>query len=102
MTGWSRGPQAISCRLKTTTPPCNLYGLQVGADAKLFERNRFSINGELKAGIFDDHEHRRKRLTTSRRILVPELIVCLVGLASLDPPYVRSSLILLPKRDGAG
>ena len=30
----------------------NLYGFQIGADGKLFERNRFSIDGLLKAGMF--------------------------------------------------
>ena len=33
----------------------NLYGFQIGADAKLLERDRFSIDSMLKAGIFDDH-----------------------------------------------
>jgi hypothetical protein len=33
----------------------NLYGLQLGMDVKLLERNRFSIGGVLKAGLFDDH-----------------------------------------------
>jgi hypothetical protein len=32
----------------------NLYGLQIGADAKLLERGRFSIDGLLKTGVFDD------------------------------------------------
>jgi hypothetical protein len=30
----------------------NLYGFQIGADGTLFERGRFSINGQGKAGIF--------------------------------------------------
>ena len=30
----------------------NLYGFQIGADGKLFERGRFSIDGLVKAGIF--------------------------------------------------
>lgn len=30
----------------------NLYGFQIGADGKLFERGRFSINGLIKAGVF--------------------------------------------------
>ena len=30
----------------------NLYGFQIGADGKLLERGRFSINGLIKAGIF--------------------------------------------------
>jgi hypothetical protein len=33
----------------------NLYGLQIGADARLLERNRFSIVGALKTGIFENH-----------------------------------------------
>lgn len=33
----------------------NLYGFQIGADGKLFERGRFSIDGLVKAGIFDDN-----------------------------------------------
>jgi hypothetical protein len=32
----------------------NLYGLQIGADAKLLERGPFSIDGVLKTGLFDD------------------------------------------------
>ena len=30
----------------------NLYGFQIGADGKLFERGRFSIDGVVKAGMF--------------------------------------------------
>jgi hypothetical protein len=33
----------------------NLYGLQLGMDTKLLERNGFSIDSVLKAGIFDNH-----------------------------------------------
>ena len=33
----------------------NLYGFQIGMDAKLLERNRFSIDTVLKAGLFDNH-----------------------------------------------
>ena len=33
----------------------NLYGLQIGMDAKLLERDGFSIDSVLKAGIFDNH-----------------------------------------------
>jgi hypothetical protein len=37
-----------------TTTTNNLYGFQIGADAKLFERGRFSIGGLVKTGIFDN------------------------------------------------
>ena len=33
----------------------NLYGFQIGADGKLFQRGRFSIDGLVKAGIFDNN-----------------------------------------------
>ena len=33
----------------------NLYGFQIGMDAKLLERGRFSIDSVLKAGIFDNY-----------------------------------------------
>ena len=33
----------------------NLYGLQIGAEATLFECGRFSIGGGLKTGVFDNH-----------------------------------------------
>jgi hypothetical protein len=38
-----------------TTTANNLYGFQIGADAKLWERGRFSIGGLVKAGIFDNN-----------------------------------------------
>jgi hypothetical protein len=49
----------------------NLYGLQIGADAKLLERDRFSIDGLLKTGIFDN---RIDEATTVRmaRLQFPE------------------------------
>ena len=33
----------------------NLFGIQLGADGKIFERGRFSITGLAKAGIFDNN-----------------------------------------------
>ena len=33
----------------------NLYGFQIGADGKIWERGRFSIEGLAKAGIFDNN-----------------------------------------------
>jgi hypothetical protein len=33
----------------------NLYGVQIGANARLLERGRFSIDGVLKAGVYDNH-----------------------------------------------
>ncbi len=38
-----------------TTATNNLYGFQIGADGKLFERGRLAIDGLAKAGIFDNN-----------------------------------------------
>ena len=38
-----------------TTTTNNLYGFQIGADGKIWERGRFSIDGLVKAGIFDNN-----------------------------------------------
>ena len=39
----------------TTNATNNLYGVQIGADAKMLKIGRFSLGGLLKAGIYDDH-----------------------------------------------
>ena len=33
----------------------NLYGAQIGVDGKILELGRFSLNGLIKAGLFDDN-----------------------------------------------
>jgi hypothetical protein len=38
-----------------TTTNNNLYGLQIGGEWKMLNRSRFSIDGLIKAGIFDNH-----------------------------------------------
>lgn len=38
-----------------TSTTNNLYGLQIGADGKLFERGRFSIGGLIKVGGYWNH-----------------------------------------------
>ena len=38
-----------------TTTTNNLYGFQIGAEGKIFERGRFSIDGLVKVGIFDNN-----------------------------------------------
>ena len=39
----------------STTTANNLYGFQIGADGKIWERGRFSIDGLAKAGVFDNN-----------------------------------------------
>jgi len=39
----------------STTTTNNLYGCQIGATGKLVDRGRFSIDGALKAGVYDNN-----------------------------------------------
>ncbi len=39
----------------TTKTANNLYGVQIGVDGKIFELGRFSIDGQIKAGLFDNN-----------------------------------------------
>lgn len=39
----------------TTATTNNLYGVQVGVDGKILERDRFSLDGILKLGLFDNN-----------------------------------------------
>ena len=60
-----------------TTTTNNLYGFQIGADGKLFERGRFSIDGLVKAGIFDNNAEQTTEVsiykTKCRRPLRPTM-----------------------------
>ena len=47
-------PDEANWTFWNATTTNNLYGFQIGADAKLFERGRFSIGGLVKTGIFDN------------------------------------------------
>ena len=39
----------------STNTANNLYGLQIGVDGKIFELGRFSVNGQIKIGLFDNN-----------------------------------------------
>jgi hypothetical protein len=50
----------------TTSTRNNLYGAQVGVDAKLLEFGRFSINGVIKAGVFDNNAEQTTVVSISK------------------------------------
>ena len=52
---WSPPPSRAEPPFWNTTTTNNLYGFQIGADGKILERGRFSIDGLVKAGIFDNN-----------------------------------------------
>ncbi len=39
----------------TTNTANNLYGLQIGVDGKIVELGRFSVEGQIKVGLFDNN-----------------------------------------------
>jgi hypothetical protein len=49
-----------------TTTTNNLFGFQVGADGKIFERGRFSLDGLVKAGIFDNDAEESTEVSTGK------------------------------------
>ncbi len=46
----------------------NLYGFQIGADAKLLERGCFSVDGLVKAGIYNNHAEHNATFTVHDEI----------------------------------
>jgi hypothetical protein len=54
----------------TTTATNNLYGAQVGVHAKLLEVNRLSLDGQLKAGLYDNHAT-QTTVVSMRKLLFP-------------------------------
>jgi hypothetical protein len=48
----------------------NLYGAQIGVDAKLLELGRFSIDGLIKAGVFDNNAE-QSALVSMAKTLFP-------------------------------
>jgi hypothetical protein len=48
----------------------NLYGAQIGVDAKLLEFGRFSIDGVIKAGVFDN-DAKQSALVSMAKTLFP-------------------------------
>lgn len=55
-----------------TTTKNNLYGFQIGTDAKLWERCRFSIDGLVKAGVFDNHAEHRSTIPSGTDVSVSD------------------------------
>jgi hypothetical protein len=45
----------------------NLYGLQVGEDWKILNWGRFSLDGLVKAGVFDNHAEEATEVSIDRR-----------------------------------
>ncbi|MFA6355947.1 MAG: Lpg1974 family pore-forming outer membrane protein [Candidatus Omnitrophota bacterium] len=51
-----------------TTTKNDLYGIQAGADAVLFERGRFSVNGLVKAGGYWNHASESTGVSIQKKV----------------------------------
>lgn len=50
----------------------NLYGFQVGADAKLLEYGRFSLGGQIKAGLFENRAEQRAGVSMAKVVYLSQ------------------------------
>jgi hypothetical protein len=74
----------------TTSTTNNLYGAQIGADVKMLELGRFSLDGLIKTGIFDN-DARQSTVVSMAKALYPSQAAtnraAFVGEAALQLKY---------------
>jgi len=68
----------------------NLYGAQIGVDAKLLELGRFSIDGVIKAGVFDNNAEQTTVVSMAKQLYTAQATTnaaAFVGEADLQVKY---------------
>ena len=68
----------------------NLYGAQVGVDAKLLELGRFSLDGLIKAGLFDNNAAQTTVVSMAKQLYPAQATTnraAFVGEAGLEVKY---------------
>ena len=60
------GPVINSGLFWTTSTTNNLFGAQIGADMKLLELGRFSLDGLIKAGVFDNYARQSAEVSMAK------------------------------------
>ena len=68
----------------------NLYGAQIGVDAKLLELGRFSIDGLIKAGLFDNNATQSALVSMEKKLFPTQATTnraAFVGEADLQLKY---------------
>ncbi len=74
----------------STTTSNNLYGFQIGADGKILEHGRFSIDGLLKAGIFDNNAEDTTLVSVIHKTVYPGSIRLTTPPSSAKPACTAS------------
>jgi hypothetical protein len=68
----------------------NLYGAQIGVDAKLLELGRFSLGGLIKAGVFDNNAEQTTVVSMAKQLYTAQAATnaaAFVGEAGLHAKY---------------
>ena len=68
----------------------NLYGAQIGVDAKLLELGRFSLGGLIKVGVFDDNAEQTTVVSMTKQLFTAQATtnhVAFVSEADLELKY---------------
>jgi hypothetical protein len=74
----------------TTSTRNDLYGAQIGVDAKLLEFGRFSIDGVIKAGVFDNNAEQTTVVSMAKQLYTVQATTnaaAFVGEADLQVKY---------------
>jgi len=74
----------------TTSTRNNLYGVQIGVDGKLLELGRFSLDGLIKIGLFDDNAEQSTGVSLKKQLFPSQATtnhVAFVSAASLQVKY---------------
>ena len=61
-------PIAINPPFWTTRTTNNLYGVQVGVEGKLWEVGRLSLDGQVKAGVYDDRAEQSALVSMAKQL----------------------------------
>ncbi|WP_420131133.1 hypothetical protein [Rhodopseudomonas sp.] len=82
----------------TSSTTNNLYGVQIGARAILWEIERVSVEGVLKAGLFDNHATQTALVSMQKQIYPTKAITdaaAFVGQGGIAAKYRLSDLVAL-------
>jgi hypothetical protein len=74
----------------TTSTRNDLYGAQIGVDAKLLEFGRFSIDGVIKAGVFDNDAEQTTVVSMAKQLYTAQATTneaAFAGEAALQAKY---------------
>lgn len=90
--GVAAGPYPPFWNTSTTN---NLYGIQIGADGTIFQHGRFSVEGQIKLGLFDNNAQQSTGVSL-------EKVVYPASAAANHPAFVSEAGLQLKYQVGDG